>query len=132
VVSGALVAADNVITGISLKDDTSDENVPLVFTDNSESPTNYYNTPSSFSTLPNSGLFDSSPCQTFTLTVDVVNWDGSEYNPTASSTGFLLAGSAEAVAVPAPQAGWTLLVLIGGLQAWRACPKRFLSAPAIS
>jgi hypothetical protein len=134
-VSDALVAADNIITGVSLKDVTVDKNVPLAFTDNSLTfppapDTNYYYTPSAFSTLPNSGLFQSSPSQTFTLTVDVVNWDGSKYDA-PESTGLLLDGSAAAI-VPLPAAGWAILMLMGGFATWRAGLKRFHVATAVS
>ncbi len=129
-VSGALVAADNVITGISLEDITANKNVPLTVTDNSVTPTNYYHFPSAFSTLPNSGLFQSSTSQTFTLTVDVVNWDGDRFSA-PESTGFLLDGSASTV-TPLPKASWALMVLVGGWAACRAGLKRFHATTAVS
>jgi len=121
-VSGALVAADNVITGISLTYDGGAVNVPVTFTDNSLSSTNYYHVPSTFSAYA-SGLFQSSSSQTFTLTVDVINWDGSRFD-TPDGTGLLLDGTGVTV-TPLPAAAWgglLLLVCVGGMKMYH---KRF-------
>jgi hypothetical protein len=95
--SGSL-AADNVITGVTLEDDTQSENIPVTFVDNSLSPSNYYHVPSSFSATADD-LFDDSSEQEFTLTVDVVNWDGDPYDD-PEGTGFILEGDADAYPDP--------------------------------
>ncbi len=96
-INGALVGGDNIITDISLEDDTAAENVPLTISYNPLFPTNYYFQANSFSAFA-SGLFP--PPQTFTLTVDVVNWDTDPYDD-PEGTGMILDGSAESV-VPEP------------------------------
>ena len=101
----AQLAADNIITGVSLVDDTESENVPVNFTDNSLDSTNYYFQASSF-TASAPDLFESSSSQTFTLMVDVVNWDGDRFDA-PEGTGFILDGTA---AVPEP----TSMLLIAG------------------
>jgi len=106
-VNGALLAGDNVITGISLEDETAAVSVPLTISYNPLSPTQFYYQASSFSAFA-SGLFP--PTQTFTLTVDVVNWDGSRFND-PEGTGFILDGSAITV-VPEPS---SMLLCVGAV-----------------
>jgi hypothetical protein len=116
----AQLAADNIITGTSLEDDTDLENVPVDFTDNSLDSTNYYFQASSLTAFA-SGLFESSSPQTFTLTVDVVNWDGSRFD-SPEGTGFILDGDAETY-VPEPSAILLgVAAAMGTLLRRRRCP----------
>jgi hypothetical protein len=107
-IKGSL-AADNVISGISLEDDTEEENVPVTFVDNSLDDSNYYHVASTFS-ASEPDLFDDSSEQEFTLTVDVINWDGSPYGD-PEGTGFILDGWAHAYPdVPEPS---SILLCVG-------------------
>jgi len=107
-INGSL-AADNVISGITLEDDTQEENVPVTFVDNSLSPTNYYHVANTFS-ASDPDLFEDSSEQEFTLTVDVINWDGSPYGD-PEGTGFILSGWAHAYPdVPEPS---SILLCVG-------------------
>lgn len=107
-VSGS-IAADNVISGLTLFDDTASSSVPLNVKYNNESLIIYYRPASTFT---NAGPFTFSGTHVFTLTADVVNWS-TDPSGKPYSTGFILDGTASTIPEPATLSLLAILVGVG-------------------